>query len=115
MLVDKRRIPRKIDVEFVSIDYINAYDAFREEIVERPPVNTVSKFLLVERHRTTIEPLENLISQLRISASIDDDTADGCIQDLFLLLFRKILKKFVIKAGHALEFAKRKLVGYEIY
>ena len=33
-MVDKRRIPRKIDVEFVSMEYINAYDAFREEIVE---------------------------------------------------------------------------------
>src|SRR5205085_12270279 len=34
MLIDKRRSPRNIDVEFVSIDYINAYDAFCEEIVE---------------------------------------------------------------------------------
>src|SRR5712692_2871138 len=63
---------------------------FRQKIVERPPVNTVSQFLLVQYHRAAIEALKYLIPKLRICARIDDNAANGCVENLFLLFFSKV-------------------------
>ena len=50
-----------------------------KKVAERPSIDTVTKFLLVETHRAAIQWLEDLIAKVLVVLRIDYDASDGSV------------------------------------
>ena len=78
----KARIRRLSSLNFPPI---RIYLKLSKQVVEFTSVDAVSKFLLVQNHRATVEAFEDLIPKISVLGCIDNDATNWRIKYFFLL------------------------------